>query len=85
MSVRDSRSAAECTATFMSGRHGLTMPSLADRVQERTLDIANRLRFACAHMSGEDLLELATKMAVVEIKYAGGAELQTPRRRVANG
>lgn len=78
-----SRSTAECTNTFMTGRHGLTLPSLADRVQERTLDIANRLRFVCAHLASEELLELATKMAIVEIKYAGGSELHAQRRRIA--
>lgn len=79
------RTTAECLNTFMAGRHGLAAPSLDERVEMRTIDIANRLRFICGHLPDDELLELAGRMALVEVKYAGGAHLHPPRRRVANG
>jgi hypothetical protein len=80
-----SRTNDECAETFLSGKHGLAMPSQQDRLQARTLDIANRLRFVCAHMESDELLELATSMARIELKYAGGLDLELPRRRTATG
>jgi hypothetical protein len=77
------RTAAECINTFMAGRHGLAAPSIDERVEERTLDIANRLRFVCGHLPDDELLDLATRMAIVEVKYAGGVELHAPRRRAS--
>lgn len=79
------RTRAECTNSFMAPRPSRSAPTLDQRVEARTLDIANRLRFVCGHLSDDELLDLATRMAIVEVKYAGGKELQTPRRRAASG
>jgi hypothetical protein len=80
------RSTAECINTFMAGRHGLGAPSIDERVEARTIDIANRLRFVCGHLPDDELLDLAMRMAIVEVKYsAGGVQLHAPRRRVAGG
>jgi len=79
------RSRAECTASFMAPRAARGNPSIDQRVEARTLDIANRLRFVCGHLPDDELLDLATRMAIVEVKYAGGSQLHTPRRRAANG
>lgn len=79
------RTTAECLNTFMAGRHGLAAPSLDERVEMRTIEIANRLRFICGHLADDDLLDLAGQMALVEVKYAGGAHLHAPRRRAATG
>jgi hypothetical protein len=38
----------------------------------------------CGHLPDDELLDLATRMAIVEVKYSGGAELHAPHRRVAN-
>jgi len=79
------RSRADCTASFMAPRSSRGAPSIDERVEARTLDIANRLRFVCSHLPDDELLDLATRMAIVEVKYAGGSQLHTPRRRAANG
>jgi hypothetical protein len=79
------RSRAECTNSFMAPRPNRNAPSIDERVEARTLDIANRLRFICSHLPDDELLDLATRMAIVEVKYAGGSQLHTPRRRAANG
>ena len=79
------RTRAECTNSFMAPRPSRSAPSLDQRVEARTLDIANRLRFVCGHLPDDELLDLATRMAIVEVKYSGGKELHLPRRRVANG
>jgi hypothetical protein len=58
------------------------------RVQALALDIAHRLRPVCAHMPDDELLELATRMATVELKYFEAASVPGPpalRRRAANG
>ena len=78
------RSRAECTNSFMAPP-ARGAPSLDQRVAARTLDIATRLRFVCGHLPDDELLDLATRMAIVEVKYAGAKELQLPRRRAANG
>jgi len=79
------RTRAECTNSFMAPRQSRGTPSVDERVEARTLDIANRLRFVCSHLPDDELLDLATRMAIVEVKYAGGTQLHLPRRRVSNG
>lgn len=59
-----------CVCSTLASRLSLSLPALSDRVVDRTLDIANRLRFVCAHLPPEELIELATHMAIVEVKYA---------------
>ena len=49
-------------------REGIWL-SRADRIGERTQDIANRLRFICASMPDDELLALASRMAVLAEKY----------------
>jgi len=39
----------------------------------------------CSHLPDDELLDLATRMAIIEVKYAGGTQLHLPRRRAANG
>jgi hypothetical protein len=63
-----------CVCATLASRLSLSLPALSDRVVDRALDIANRLRFVCAHMSSEELIELATRMAIVELKYACAEE-----------
>lgn len=48
------------------------MPSLSDRIDDRTIDIANRLRFVCAALTPDELLALARRMATLELKYSEG-------------
>ena len=79
------RTRAECTNSFMAPRTSRGIPTVDQRVEARTLDIANRLRFVCSHMPDDELLDLATRMAIVEVKYAGGSQLHAPRRRASNG
>ena len=79
------RTRAECTQSFMAPRPSRGTPSLDQPVEARTLDIANRLPFVCGHLPDDELLDLATRMAIVEVKYAGGKELHAPRRRSGNG
>jgi hypothetical protein len=78
------RTRAECTNSFMVPRSRAN-PTVDQRVEARTLDIANRLRFVCSHLPDDELLDLATRMAIIEVKYSGGSQLHLPRRRVANG
>lgn len=78
------RTRAECTNTFMAPR-ARGNQTVDQRVEARTLDIANRLRFVCSHLPDDELLDLATRMAIIEVKYAGGSQLHAPRRRAANG
>ena len=61
-----------CICAALTARAGVTLPVLSQQVTDRTLDIANRLRFVCAHLSSSELLELATRMAIIEVKYACG-------------
>lgn len=79
------RTRAESLHSFMAPRPARGTPTLDQRVEARTLDIANRLRFVCGHLPDDELLDLATRMAIVEVKYAGGKELHAPRRRAGNG
>jgi hypothetical protein len=66
--------AGGCICAALIGRTGVTLPVLSQHVTDRTLDIANRLRFVCAHLPSQELIELATRMAIVEVKYACGWE-----------
>jgi hypothetical protein len=54
---------------------------LDTRLQSRTVDVANRLRFVCAHMQAEELLVLASRIAAVELKYAAADIFRDRRRR----
>jgi hypothetical protein len=69
-----------CICATLTGRAGL--PVLSELVTDRTLDIANRLRFVCAHLPSEELLELAMRMAIIEVKYA---REWTPRAELTGG
>jgi hypothetical protein len=52
----------------------------------RTIDIANRLRFVCADLDPDELLALATRMAMVEVKYSSEhPELRAERRMRRTG
>jgi hypothetical protein len=64
--------AGGCICAALTARAGVSLPELSQQVTDRTLDIANRLRFVCAHLSSAELIELATRMAIIEIKYACG-------------
>ena len=79
------RTRADCTNSFMAPRLARGTPTVDQRVEARTLDIANRLRFVCSHLPDDELLDLATRMAIIEVKYAGGTQLHLPRRRASNG
>ena len=59
-------------------------PDVPDRVRALALDIAHRLRPVCANMPDEDMLELSTRMAAVELEYFEPAQAR-PRRRAAHG
>jgi hypothetical protein len=60
--------------------------SVTLRTQALALDIAHRLRPVCAHMPEDELLELATRMAAVELKYFEASAIpRPPRRRAAHG
>ncbi len=60
-------------------------PDVPDRVRALALDIAHRLRPVCANMPDEDMLELSTRMAAVELEYFEPVPVQRPRRRAAHG
>jgi hypothetical protein len=60
-------------------------PDVPDRVRALALDIAHRLRPVCANMPDEDMLELSTRMAAVELEYFEPAQAHRPRRRAAHG
>jgi hypothetical protein len=60
-------------------------PDVPDRVRALALDIAHRLRPVCANMPDEDMLELSTRMAAVELEYFEPAQAHRPRRRAALG
>ena len=63
----------------------LHTPDVPDRVRALALDIAHRLRPVCANMPDEDMLELSTRMAAVELQYFEPAPIHRPRRRAAHG
>jgi hypothetical protein len=60
-------------------------PDVPDRVRALALDIAHRLRPVCANMPDEDMLELSTRMAAVELEYFEPGPAQRLRRRAAHG
>ena len=62
----------------------LHTPDVPDRVRALALDIAHRLRPVCANMPDEDMLELSTRMADVELEYFEPAPTHRPRRRAAH-
>ena len=77
--MRDSESdGASATRTRAEALHaflpktsrGRRPPSLDERIDDRTIDIANRLRFVCAALPPEELLALARRMATVELTYS---------------
>ena len=63
----------------------LNEPDVPDRVRALALDIAHRLRPVCANMPDEDMLELSTRMAAVELQYFEPLPAHHPRRRAAHG
>lgn len=63
----------------------LNEPEVTDRVRALALDIAHRLRPVCANMPDEDLLELSTRVAAVELQYFEPLPGHRPRRRAAHG
>ncbi len=63
---------------------GPDAPDVPDRVRALALDIAHRLRPVCAHMPDEDMLELSTRMAAVELEYFEPAPVHHARRRPAH-
>lgn len=66
--------ASGCICATLIARVGVSLPVLSQQVTDRTLEIANRLRFVCAHLPASELIELATRMAIIEIKYACGLQ-----------
>lgn len=61
-------------------------PLMPDRTRALAIDIAHRLRQVCSHMPDDELLELATRIATVELRYfESSAVPRPPRRRVAQG
>jgi hypothetical protein len=43
--------------------------STPHHIDDRAMDIANRLRFVCGDMPPEELIALARRMATMELKY----------------
>jgi hypothetical protein len=63
-----------------------TEPVVSNRARALALDILSRIRPVCAHMPDEELLELSTRMALVELHYFEQVMPNpSPRRRAANG
>ena len=63
-----------------------TEPVVSNRARALALDILSRIRPVCAHMPDEELLELSTRMALVELHYFEQVTPHaSPRRRAANG
>jgi len=64
-----------------------TEPVISNRARALALDILHRIRPVCAHMPDEELLDLSTRMALVELHYFERSAVQPPtaRRRAANG
>jgi hypothetical protein len=60
-------------------------PAVPDRVRALALDIAHRLRPVCANMPDEDMLELSTYMAAVELEYFEPLPTNRARHRAAHG
>jgi hypothetical protein len=66
-------------AFFPSRQQDYGARPLHAQIDDRTLDIANRLRFVCAEMPPDELLALARRMAAVELKYLGYAAVEHER------
>ncbi len=63
-----------------------TETAIPNRARALALDILHRIRPLCAHMPDDDLLELSTRMALVELHHFELAAAEPPaRRRVSNG
>ena len=61
-------------------------PVVSNRARALALDILHRIRPVCAHMPDEELLELSTRMALVELRYFEQVAPQpASRRRAVNG
>lgn len=61
-------------------------PVISNRAHALALDILHRIRPVCAHMPDEELLELSTHMALVELRYFQPAAVPpVARYRAANG
>lgn len=58
-------------------------PVISNRARALALDILHRVRPVCAHMPDEELLELSTRMALVELHYFEQLGTQPSRRRRA--
>jgi hypothetical protein len=59
---------------------------VSNRARALALDILHRIRPVCAHMPDDELLELSTRMALVELHYFEQAAPQpATRRRAAHG
>ena len=59
---------------------------ISDRARALSLDILHRIRPLCAHMPDDELLELSTRMALVELHHFERLAAEpTARRRASNG
>ena len=63
----------------------LNEQDVPDRVRALALDIAHRLRPVCANMPDEDMLELSTQVAAVELQYFEPLPTHRTRRRATHG
>jgi hypothetical protein len=63
-----------------------TEPVISNRARALALDILHRIRPVCAHMPDQELLDLSTHMAMVELRYFERAAVRpAARRRAAHG
>lgn len=69
----------------MVNRSLANQPEVPDRVRALALDIAHRLRPVCSNMPDEEMLELSTRVATVELRYFEPAPPHRHRRRAAHG
>jgi hypothetical protein len=56
-------------STATTERTGETESVISNRARALALDILHRVRPVCAHMPDDELLALATRMALVELHY----------------
>ena len=61
-----------------------TEPVISNRARALALDILHRIRPVCAHMPDEELLDLSTRMALVELRYFERATVPSVARRRAH-
>jgi len=65
---------------------GETESPISNRARALALDILHRIRPVCANMPDEELLDLSTRMALVELRYFEPTPSRsTTRRRTAHG